>query len=54
MFGEETTVLVEDGQLDRSDAEGVLDDQGVLELHEFDERGDAEGFDVAADAMLDD
>lgn len=53
MLGEQTAVLVENGEFDHGDAERVLDDESVLNLHELDEVGDADCFDVAAHAVLD-
>lgn len=53
MFGEETAILVEDGQLGEGDAEWVLDDSRVLDLQEFDEVGSADCLDVTTHTMLD-
>lgn len=53
MLGEESTVLVEDEEFNHDDAERVLDDECVLDLHELDKVGDADYFDMAAHAVLD-
>lgn len=53
IFGEETAIFVEDGQFGEGDAERVLDEARVLDLHKLDDVGDADRLDMATNAVLD-
>jgi hypothetical protein len=54
VVGEETAVLIEDGELGEEDAERVLYGTGVLDLQNFGEIRGADFLVGAANAMLDD